>query len=122
MVLKECLYVSQEEGTEKQVTDGFEYTIIKTKRKKVTELIVGKQYKLQYSGQFCHFATTSKIDPSSYKNLRENLFENAKFTFVGRILDNAGGRNIFYASGTQTLNTTYVMFSCNNLDYVLEEV
>ena len=62
MVNKKCIYVSQEEGVEKQLVDGFEYVITKTKRKIITELVVGKQYRLQYSGQFCHFTTTSQID------------------------------------------------------------
>ncbi len=122
MANKECLYITREEGVEKQTNGDFEYTITKKRRKKITELIVGRKYKLQYTGQYCHFATISEKSIFTHKDLETNLFENTEFIFVGKILDGIGGRNIFYTGRTQSLHTTYVMFSCIDLDYVLEEI
>jgi len=84
---------------------------LKVLRKKVTELIPNKRYKLKYTDSICHYYTSS-----GYKDYKE--IKNDVFIYIGKIdvhnYDNPG-RHIFYGHG-------YAMFSDKNLDFVVEEI
>ena len=81
--------------------------------KKVTELVVGKEYKLQYDGAFCHTKGCSSDEGESIKN--------KNWMYVGEIpVGTVGnkGRHIFYAS----VGGMYSMWGTRSLDFVVKEV
>lgn len=75
---------------------------------KQKDLLVGKEYYITYSGQFCHRYTSSG----------SHEFKEGYYTFVGCV--DVGGegysRNIFY-------NTIlgYLMFDTRDLSYITDE-
>ena len=82
--------------------------------KKITQLTVGKKYELQYTGQFCHIATTREKTVSNEREL-----ENSFWIFVGMIYVGIGYRYVFLSD---TYNSTYTMFSTSTLNFVVKEV
>ena len=77
---------------------------------KQEDLIPGNKYDLVYSGEFCHNMDT--------KGLTYN-FKEGEYIFVGTIdIGDNQIRNIFYIG--KEGKSSYVMFSCNDLDYVVD--
>lgn len=76
---------------------------------KQENLIPNKKYNLQYSEQYCH----------SHGMRGYQEFEEGEYTFIGSItVEHNKGikyRNIFIKN-----DSTYVMFACNKLDYIVE--
>lgn len=79
--------------------------------KKVTKLVVGKNYKLKHSGEFCHFVDTKG------NHLDEELGKSI-FTYLGEVESQTGKRRIFF----RTKGTAYSMWGMGKLDFVVEEV
>jgi len=74
---------------------------------KVTQLEIGKQYELRYSGEFCHaFTSQGKV---SFADIGETEFE-----YVGSCCD--GSRNVYFSG------TSYVMFANNSLRHIVREI
>ncbi len=81
-------------------------------RKKVTELVVGKIYKLEYTGQFCHIKGGSSTTEEAVKK--------GEWQFIGTIpLDGVATdtRYIFYNK-----SGAYSMWGTRSLDFVVREV
>lgn len=78
------------------------------------ELEVGKEYKLRYSGEFCHSANT-RIAQFLIFNSRKTI----KAIFIGKVEMQPGARNIFYTGELD--GATYIMFSSDRVDYIVDE-
>jgi len=73
------------------------------------ELIQGKEYKIKYTGRFCH---------ASKELNREDLILSPQLAiFVGQIFILEGKRNIFFNNET----CTYFMFDADNVDYIIDD-
>lgn len=81
-------------------------------KKKPTTLGAGKKYKLQYTGEFCHWYAGGEEIPSSEMH-------NHVFQFVGLVDTGNGKRAIFM---TSTGRTSYLMMGISNLSYLVELV
>ena len=77
------------------------------------ELIVGKEYNLKYSGEFCH-----AVGKDGFVDFKKGVF-----IFIGTISVKAGKRNIFYDNSYSDTNTNYVMFDAKNVErYIVSEM
>lgn len=81
-------------------------------KKKPTTLEVGKNYKLQYTGEFCHWYNGSGDISSS--EMHHHVFQ-----FIGFAEVPDGKRAIFM---TITGRTSYLMMGIGNLRYLVEQV
>ncbi len=86
---------------------------------KIKELKMNGRYRLNYTGQFCSMASSLSGDHIKHTDVAV-LVSELEWIFVGNIdTENdifSLNRNIFYSKGR------YVMFGCDNLDYVVSEV
>lgn len=78
------------------------------------ELEVGKEYKLRYSGEFCHSANT-KNTPIRILDDRSTIYA----TFIGKVEMQPGARNIFYTDKLD--GATYIMFAADRMEYIVDE-
>lgn len=81
-------------------------------KKKPTTLEVGKKYKLQYTGEFCHWYNSSGAISSS--EMHNHIFQ-----FIGFAETSNGKRAIFIAI---TDRLSYLMMGIDNLSYLVEQV
>ncbi len=81
-------------------------------KKKPTTLEVGKNYKLQYTGEFCHWYNSSGTISSSEMH-------NHVFQFIGFAEIGYGKRAIFI---TINRGMSYLTMGINNLSYLVEQV
>ena len=85
---------------------------LKVISKKVTELVVGKRYKLKCDGEFCHIKGHDSGNTDS-------VVEDKNWIFVGTFpLDFGGTRSIFYS----TSGGLYSMWGTGNLNFVVREL
>lgn len=73
-----------------------------------TGFVYGKEYKLRYSGEFCHFA------PRTFSPSRDADYSEP-FNYVGSVLTHSGRRAIFYGSDG------YIMFGVDQKNYIVGE-
>jgi hypothetical protein len=86
--------------------------ILKVVKKKEIIPIAGNRYKLEYTGAFCHWYGSPSFDTG-----REELSDYT-FQYIGNVEASAGVRAIFFCKEI----TSYVMFSINNFDYIVEQL
>ena len=84
---------------------------LKMIKQKITQLIPGKYYRIQYTGQVCHW-----YGSDGYIN--SNELKGQTFQFVGNVDSDNGLRAIFY----QVDKSSYLMMGCRELDYIIEQV
>jgi hypothetical protein len=77
---------------------------------KQNDLVQGKKYQLKYTHEFCHLISWGERDSKG--------FIDGEYIFVGKIDVEHGQRNIFYSSEN---NSSYAMFSCSTLEYIIDE-
>lgn len=84
----------------------------KVVKKKEIVPIAGSTYKLKHTGAFCHW-----YGNPHFRTDIDDL-SNYTFQYIGRVDAPAGVRAIFYCNE----ETSYVMFSTNNFNYITEEL
>ena len=88
--------------------------IFKVVKKKEIIPIAGNTYKIKHTGAFCHWYG----NPSFSTGAEVEALSEYTFQYIGKVDSPNGDRAVFYCKE----NTSYIMFSINNFDYITEEL